>query len=67
MKWFKKSSPTFQKGDKVIAFGNPGTIKNISSNGMFLEVTFDDAPNTVVFTIDGKVHSWNKLPTLKKI
>lgn len=68
MNWFKKSSvPGFVKGDKVTAFGNSGTIKSLSTNGMFVEVTFDDAPNTVIFTIDGKCHSWNKVPCLKKI
>lgn len=60
-----KTEP-FKVGDKVEAFGNIGTVKNISTNGMFVEVTFPDAPNTIIFTIDGKCHNWNKEPSLKK-
>lgn len=63
----KKSATAFSKGDKVQAFGNTGTVKSISSNGMFLEVSFAEAETTVVFTIEGKVHSWNNSPSLVKI
>lgn len=63
----KKSATAFSKGDKVQAFGNTGTVKSISSNGMFLEVSFAEAETTVVFTIDGKIHNWNNVPSLVKI
>lgn len=57
----------FSAGDKVEAFGNSGTVKSTSVNGMFLEVIFPDSPTTVVFTIDGKIHNWNISPSLRKV
>ncbi len=60
------SSEAFAKGDSVTAFGNKGIVKSISSNGMFLEVAFDGASTTVVFNSDGKIHNWNKRPSLEK-
>lgn len=57
----------FEVGDKVRAFGNTGIIKSISKNGMFLEVKFDKVETTIIFNIDGKMFTWNKNITLKKI
>lgn len=57
----------FEVGDKVRAFGNIGIIKSISKNGMFLEVKFDKVETTVIFNIDGRMFTWNKNITLKKI
>ena len=57
----------FSTGERVKAFGNLGTIKSLSSNGMFLEVKFDNVDQTVVFLIDGRIFSWNKKPSLKKV
>lgn len=57
----------FSVGDKVRAFGNVGVIKNLSKNGMFLEVKFDKVDTTVIFLKDGRISSWNKKPSLKKI
>lgn len=57
----------FHVGERVRAFGNLGTVKSLSTNGMFLEVKFDKIDHTVVFLIDGRIFSWNKKPTLKKI
>lgn len=57
----------FKVGDKVTAFGNTGVVKSVATNGMFVEVTFAEAPNTIIFTIDGKVHSWNSVPVLRKL
>lgn len=57
----------FEVGDKVRAFGNIGIIKSISKNGMFLEVKFDKVETTIIFNIDGKMFTWNKNITLKKI
>lgn len=63
----RKRTGPFLVGDKVKAFGNIGIVKSISTNGMFLEVTFVEAPNTIIFTIDGKIHSWNKRASLEKV
>lgn len=57
----------FSIGERVRAFGNLGTIKSLSTNGMFLEVKFDKVEHTVVFLRDGRIFGWNKKPTLKKI
>lgn len=57
----------FQKGDKVSAFGNTGTVKSISSNGMFVEVTFPECPSSVVFYMDGKLFQWAKEVSLVKV
>lgn len=57
----------FEVGDKVRAFGNTGIVKSISKNGMFLEVKFDKVETTVIFNIDGRMFTWNKNITLKKI
>lgn len=62
----KKRSAAFVKGDLVKAFGNDGVVKKISDNGMFVEVAFEEAPCTVIFTIEGKVHKWNARPSLEK-
>jgi hypothetical protein len=57
----------FQVGDKVTAFGNKGVVHSISVNGMFVNVRFKEFDSLTVFYIDGKIHKWNKKPTLKKI
>ena len=57
----------FEVGEKVRAFGNIGIIKSISKNQMFLEVKFNNVETTVVFNRDGRIFSWNKNPTLKKV
>lgn len=54
-------------GDRVSAFGNRGTIKKISENGMFLIVRFDNTEDDMVFYRDGKLFKWNKKPTLKLV
>lgn len=57
----------FQKGDKVSAFGCTGVVKCISNDGHFVEVTFPEAPGTVIFNIDGKLFRWAKEVSLTKI
>lgn len=54
-------------GDRVTAFGNRGTIKKISENGMFLIVRFDGVNDDMIFYRDGRLFKWNKKPTLKLI
>lgn len=54
-------------GDRVSAFGNRGTVKKISENGMFLIVRFDNTEDDMVFYRDGKLFKWNKKPTLKLV
>jgi hypothetical protein len=54
-------------GDRVKAFGNKGTIKKISENGMFLIVRFDDTNDDMIFYRDGRLFKWNKKPILRKI
>jgi hypothetical protein len=54
-------------GDRVTAFGNRGTVKRISENGMFLVVGFDGTNNDMIFYRDGKMFQWNKKPVLKLI
>lgn len=70
-KAFKKklapASDSFKSGDRVTAFGNIGTVKGISPNGMFLEVNFPDAPTTMIFHLDGKLMAWHKATTLRKV
>jgi hypothetical protein len=63
----KKSSGPFSPGDAVEAFGNRGVVKRISHNGMFLEVTLEGAPSSVIFHTDGKLFSWSKTPSLRKV
>lgn len=68
--WIKGELPPampFTKGDKVQAFGNTGTVKSISVNGLFVEVAFEESPTTVIFLIDGRIHSWNNSPSLVKL
>ncbi len=57
----------FAPGVSVTAFGCNGVIKRLSDNGMFLLVKFDDCPDLVVFTLEGKLFSWAKEPQLKAI
>lgn len=57
----------FTKGDKVTAFGNEGVVKNISDNGMFLIVKFNDFESTVVFNKDGRLMKWHKEVSLRKL
>lgn len=64
---YKTGTSPFIVGDSVKAFGNTGTVKSISANGMFLEVQFPEAQATTVFTICGRVHAWNKRPSLEKV
>lgn len=61
-----KGGKEFQQGDIVTAFGNRGTVKSISDNGMFVIVKFDDFESTVVFNKDGRLMSWHKRPSLRK-
>ena len=61
------SSSAFSKGDAVTAFGNKGIVKNITANGMFVEVQFEGAPCTTLFELDGKCMKWNKCPSLEKL
>jgi len=53
--------------DRVTAFGNRGTIKKISENGMFLIVRFDGVNDDMIVYRDGKIFQWNKKPVLKLI
>lgn len=64
---FNSTGTPFNIADKVTAFGNEGFVKSISTNGMFIEVSFPDSPTTIIFTIDGRVHNWNKSPSLRKL
>lgn len=63
---FAVSQITFAVGDSVKAFGCVGIVKSIGLNG-FLEVQFPEAQSTTVFTIEGKLHSWNKCSSLEKV
>lgn len=56
----------FSAGDKVTAFGNEGFVKSVSANG-YLEVSFPEAPATVIFRTDGKLFGWSKVPVLRKL
>lgn len=64
---FSQKSVNFEAGDKVSAFGNIGTVKRISPNGLFVEVTFPEFDSVVTFHLDGKQTSWHKLPSLRKV
>jgi hypothetical protein len=68
-KFFGKSEKTgpFSPGDKVIAFGNTGTVKRISPNGLFIEVQFPEFDSIVTFHLDGKQSQWHKKPSLRKV
>lgn len=57
----------FSPGDKVIAFGNVGEVKKISTNGLFVEVKFSDFDSIVTFYLDGKFSKWHKEPSLRKL
>lgn len=57
----------FSAGDTVTAFGNIGTVKRISPNGMFVEVKFPEFDNIVTFYLDGKYSQWHKEPSLRKV
>lgn len=57
----------FQVGDKVTAFGCIGVVKQISDNGMFVYVRFNEFDGLVNFNIDGRVTSWHKDVSLKKV
>jgi hypothetical protein len=60
-------NPTpFQKGDKVEAFGCKGEIKSVGVNG-YVTVKFEDCESTVVFKTDGKLMSWHKKASLRKV
>lgn len=62
----KNTGTTFQPGDLVTAFGCNGVVKKLSDNGMFLEVTLEGAPSTIIFDLDGKLFKWAKCPSLEK-
>lgn len=64
---FKAKSKAFVAGDKVKAFGNLGTVKRISPNGLFIEVQFPDFDSIVTFYLDGKMCQWHKRPSLVKV
>ncbi len=62
----KKPAP-FAPGDKVTAFGNTGTVKRISPNGLYVEVNFPEFDSIVTFHPDGKQSQWHKKPSLRKV
>lgn len=53
------------KGDNIIAFGNKGVVKDV--NNGFVIVKFEDCESTVVFKEDGRLMSWHKEVSLRKI
>ena len=64
----KNSGQAFKRGDTVTAYGNIGTVKNISPNGMFVVVVFPDCKNgDLLFHPDGKAQTWHKEAVLKKV
>jgi hypothetical protein len=62
-----KSTTPFAPGDKVTAFGNTGTVKRISPNGLYVEVMFPEFDSIVTFHPDGKQSKWHKAPSLRKV
>jgi hypothetical protein len=59
---------TFHPEDRVKSLtGNLGTVHSISSNGLFLQIKFDDWDSLMILYLDGRQQKWHKKPFIRKL
>jgi preprotein translocase subunit YajC len=56
---------TFKVGDRVIAFGVKGTVREVTDDTMSVYVVYDESDCYDHFTKDGYWETWHHEPSLR--